>query len=132
MLGSAAISGIGGGDALAHTTAAYGIHLGMYAAGLFRSAAGGDEPGLVGGDDELGPVAQAELGQDPADMGLGGRRAHHQPAGDLGVGQTLRDEPQHLAWAYTPPHFRAPAPSATPDGRRPAGTCGVPKLCRWS
>ena len=30
----------------------------MYAAGVLRSAAGGDEPGLVGGDDELGPVAQ--------------------------------------------------------------------------
>src|SRR6185437_17106099 len=83
-LGSAATFGIGRRDALAHTTAAYGIHRGMYAAGVLRSAAGGDEPGLVGGDDQLGPVAQAELGQDPADMGLGGRRAHHQPAGDLG------------------------------------------------
>src|SRR2546430_10743243 len=47
-----------------------------------RSAAGGDQPGLVRGDDELGPVPHAELGQDPADVRLCGRPAHHQPAGE--------------------------------------------------
>src|SRR5258708_7386158 len=96
-LGSAAARGIGRQDAPACATTAYAIHPGMYAAGVSRSAAGGNEPGLVGGDDQLGPVAQAELGEDPADVGLGGRRAHHQPAGDLGVGQALRHQPQHLA-----------------------------------
>src|SRR6266851_9582433 len=77
-LGGAAARGAGRQDALSRTAAAYRIHRGMYAEGGFRSAAGGDQPGLVRGDDQLGPVTQAQLGQDPADMGLGGRRAHHQ------------------------------------------------------
>src|SRR5689334_12753630 len=89
-LGSAATFGIGRRGALACATAAYEIHRGMYAPGVVRSASRGDKPGLVGGDDELRPVTQAEFGQDPADMGLGGCRAQYQPAGDLGVGQTLR------------------------------------------
>src|SRR4029077_8066635 len=78
-LGGAAAPGVGHADALSRTTAAYGIHRGMYAEGGSRSAAGGDQPRLVGGDDQLGPVPQAQLGEDPADVRLGGRRAHHQP-----------------------------------------------------
>src|SRR2546428_430601 len=90
----------------------------MYADGRSRSAAGGDQPGLVGGDDQLGPVPQAQLGQDPADVGLGGRRAHHQPAGDLGVGQPPRDQHQHPA---VPPGERAPQPRVPPAHRPPGG-----------
>src|SRR5947208_10472958 len=85
-LGGAAAHGAGRQDALSRTTAAYRIHRGMYAGGGSRSAAGGDQPGLIRGDDQLGPVPQAQLGQDPADVRLGGGRADHQPAGDLGVG----------------------------------------------
>src|SRR6266581_8243222 len=110
-LGGAAAHGAGRQDALSRTTAAYRIHPGMYAGGGSRSAAGGDQPGLVGGDDQLGPVTQAQLGQDPADMGLGGGRAHHQPAGDLGVGQTLRDQHEHLAF---PPGELARQPRVRP------------------
>src|SRR6185312_6610934 len=91
-LGGAAARGVGGEDALSRTAAAYGILRGMYAGGGSRSAAGGDQPRLIGGDNQLGPVTQAELGEDPADVRLGGRRAHHQPGGDLGVGQALRDQ----------------------------------------
>src|SRR5438445_7590669 len=115
-LGGAAARGAGRQDALSCTAAAYGIHPGMYADGGSRSAAGGDQPGLVGGDDQLGPVPQAQLGQDPADMGLGGRRAHHQPAGDLGVGQTLRDQHEDLAF---PPGERARQPRGRPAHARP-------------
>src|SRR5256885_3164970 len=120
-LGGAAARGAGRQDALSRTAAAYGIHRGMYAEGGFRSAAGGDQPGLVGGDDQLGPVPQAELGQDPADMGLGGRRAHHQPAGDLGVGQSLRDQYEHLAF---PPGELARQPRVRPAHGRPGYEVG--------
>src|SRR5215831_1288971 len=74
-VGGAAARGAGRQDALSRTTAGHGIRRGMYADGGFRSAAGGDHPGLVRGDHQLGAVTQAELGQDPADMGLGGGRA---------------------------------------------------------
>src|SRR6185437_12026805 len=97
-LGNAAAHGVGRQDALSRSAAVYRILREMYAGGGSRSAAGGDQPGLVGGDDQLGPVTQAQLGQDPADVCLGGGRAHHQPPGDLGVGQTLRDQHQHLAF----------------------------------
>ena len=69
-LGGADAHGIGGEDALSRTAAAYRIHPGMYADGGSRSAAGGDQPGLADGDDQLGPVPQAELGQDRADVRL--------------------------------------------------------------
>ena len=51
-----------------------------------------DQAGLVGEDHRLDPVAQAELGQDPADMRLHGGLGDEQPAGDLGVGQAAGDE----------------------------------------
>src|SRR5216684_6876181 len=120
-LGGAAAHGAGHKDALSRTAAAYRIHPGMYAGGGSRSAAGGDQPGLVRGDDQLGPVPQTELGQDPADMGLGGGRAHHQPAGDLGVGQTLRDEHEHLAF---PPGELARQPRVRPAHGRPGYEVG--------
>src|SRR5256885_17192461 len=87
-LGSAATFGIGRQDAPACATAAYWIHPRMYAATVLRPAAPGDKPRPVGRDDHLGPVAQPELGQGPAGMGLGGRPAHHHPAPGLGGGRT--------------------------------------------
>jgi len=47
---------------------------------------------LVGGHDSLGAVAQTELGQDPADVGLDGFVADHEPFSDLEVGQSLCDQ----------------------------------------
>src|SRR5258708_40253771 len=44
-----------------------------------------DEPGFVGEDDCLDPVAQAELGQHPADMCLDRALAEVQARGDLRV-----------------------------------------------
>src|SRR6266536_1018810 len=120
-VGGAAAPGAGRQDALARTTAAYRIHPGMYAGGELRSAAGGDQPGLIGGDDQLGPVPQAKLGQDPADVGLGGGRADHQPAGDLGVGQALRDQHEHLAF---PPGELARQPRVRPAHGRPGDEAG--------
>src|ERR671910_1194974 len=58
--------------------------------------AGGDQAGLVGQHHQLGPVAGLELGQDPADVGLGGGRAHHQQPGDLGGGPAPGHQGQHL------------------------------------
>jgi hypothetical protein len=49
-LGAAAVPGAGRQDALARTAAAYGILRETYPDGGSRSAAGGDQPGLVGGD----------------------------------------------------------------------------------
>src|SRR5262245_15952227 len=54
--------------------------------------AGLDDPGLVGEDDCLHAVTQLELGQDVRDVGLHGRLAEEELAGDLGV----RAPPGHL------------------------------------
>src|SRR5260370_39032746 len=88
-LGGAAAHGAGRQDALSRTTAVYRIHRGMYAGGGSRSAAGGDQPGLVGGDDQLGPVTQAQLGQDPLTWGFAGARAPPHPAAVSAVGRPL-------------------------------------------
>ncbi len=45
-----------------------------------------DQPGLIGEDDRLHPVAQREFGKDMPDMGLYGRFADSQPGRYLGVG----------------------------------------------
>ena len=60
-----------------------------------RSAA--DQPVLVGEDHDLHPVAQDELAQDRADVGLDGRLAGEDPARDLGVGQPPGDRGEDLA-----------------------------------
>src|SRR6266705_1180017 len=49
-VGGAAAPGAGRQDAPSRTAAAYRIHRGMDAGGGFRSAAGGDQPGLIRGD----------------------------------------------------------------------------------
>src|SRR5262252_10905282 len=61
--------------------------------------AGRDQAGFVGEDDGLGAVAEVELGQDPADVGLGGLLGDDQRVADLGIGQTVGDQPQHLGLA---------------------------------
>ena len=53
-------------------------------------------PALVRQDDRLDPVAQLELGEDPADVGLHRRLRDVHPGGDLGVGEPLRHQQQHL------------------------------------
>jgi hypothetical protein len=63
-----------------------------------RLPAGADKPGLVGQDDRLDAVAQAQLGQDAADMGLHGRLGDEQPLGDLRVGQPGGDVDKDLAF----------------------------------
>src|SRR5690349_3118102 len=50
-----------------------------------RRRSGSDQAGAVGHDDGLDPVAQAQLGQDPGDVGLHGRLRQVQAAGQLGV-----------------------------------------------
>src|SRR4029077_15736136 len=50
--------------------------------GAASGQAGADQAGLVGDDDQLGPVSRAELGHRPVDVGLGGQRAHEQGRGD--------------------------------------------------
>ena len=51
--------------------------------GLLRS----DQPGLVGEDDCLDPVAEAELAEQAGDVAFDGGFADEQPLGELGVGQ---------------------------------------------
>ena len=54
-------------------------------AGSTGLLAGGHQTRLVREDHGLGPVAQPQLGQDPADVGLHGLLGHDQVAGDLRV-----------------------------------------------
>jgi hypothetical protein len=44
-------------------------------------------------------VAHGELGEHALDVGLHGRPAEHELRGDLAVGQTTRDQLEHLALA---------------------------------
>ena len=92
---------------------------------------GHDQARLVRGDHRLGPVAQAELGQHPADVGLDRLLADDEPGGDLRVGQALGDQPQHLGLARGQ-RGRASAgrrPAARPQpgelGDQPPGDAGA-------
>ena len=80
---------------------------------------GRHEAGLVSEHHQLGPVPGVELGQEMADVGLGGGRAHVEPLGDLGVRQAPGDQGQDLP---LPVGQRSPAPrvGAAPEraGRR--------------
>ena len=49
------------------------------------------EAGVVGEQRNLGPVPQAQLGQDVGDVRLDGGHAHVEPGSDLGVGVTVGD-----------------------------------------
>ena len=53
--------------------------------GRSSGAPGPHEPGLVGRDDGLRPVSEAQLAQDTGHMGLHGVLADDELAGDLGV-----------------------------------------------
>ncbi len=55
-----------------------------------------DQPGLVRQHDGLHPVAETQLGQHPTDVGLHRALLDHEAAGDLPVGESLGDQPQHV------------------------------------
>ena len=76
--------------------------------------AGADEPGLVGEDHGLGAVAQPELEEDAADVGLDRRLAHDQRGGDLGVGS-----PRAISTSTS--RSRAVSSSSPAGGSRVAG-----------
>ena len=61
-----------------------------------RSGLNPDEPGLVGQDHRLHSVPQVQLGQDVPDVGLDGAFLHDKPFGDLGIGQALGHQPEHV------------------------------------
>src|SRR6266498_186801 len=61
-----------------------------------RRVARSDQAALVGGHDHLGAVAEVELAEYPADVGLDSLLGQHQRAGDLAVGQPPRDQLHHL------------------------------------
>ena len=68
--------------------------------GVTRPAGtGDDQPRLIGGDDRLGPVAQPQLAENPADVRFHCLLGDHQPGGDLRIGQTLGDQAEHLGFA---------------------------------
>jgi hypothetical protein len=46
---------------------------------------GSDDGGLVGEDDGLDPVTQAEFRENPGDMSLHGGIGEHEPPGDVAV-----------------------------------------------
>ena len=74
-----------------------------------------DQPSLVGEDDRLAAVAQLELGEDAADVGLHRLLRDDEALRDLGVGQALGDEPQHLGLP------RGELAEALPAARRGSG-----------
>src|SRR5690348_15134226 len=55
-------------------------------------AAGGDEAGFVGDDDELGPVSGVEFHHGPVYMCLGGGWTDDQAFSDVVVGQARGDQ----------------------------------------
>src|SRR5712692_10584644 len=58
-----------------------------------------DKPSLVGEDHRLDPVAQAELGQYPADVRLDRALDEVQARRDLRIGQPARDQREYFALA---------------------------------
>jgi len=58
--------------------------------------AGHDDAGLVRHDDRLRAVAQIELREDAADMGLDRVLAQHELGGDLGIRMAARDQSQNV------------------------------------
>jgi hypothetical protein len=54
------------------------------------------ESGLVREHDILHPVPEIRLAQDAPDVGLDRRLAEGEPAGQLGVAETVREQPQYL------------------------------------
>src|SRR5262249_23156786 len=90
-------------DVSAETSCAdYASRLGETVAMMVaRSAvvlAGHDQARFISGDHGLGPVAQAELGQDAADVRLHRFLGDDEAARDLRVGHPFGDQPQHLGF----------------------------------
>ncbi len=75
----------------------------------------GQEAGFVGDDGGRGPVADAEAGQDGADVRLDRAFDQVQPPGDLPVGQSAAEVRQHVALPGR--QFGDPLPGGVP----PAG-----------
>src|SRR4051794_40388769 len=71
--------------------------IGSVAAGGSAGVAGDDDAVLVGEDDSLHPVSQAELHQEAADVALDGRFRHDQSLGDLAVGESACHEYENFA-----------------------------------
>src|ERR1700728_3356864 len=86
----------------------------------FRSARC-DEAAFVGQHDGLVAVAEVQLGEDAADVGLGGLFGDDQGAADVGVGQAAGDQPQHFG---LPVGKRAERGGARRVRARPAGGGG--------
>src|SRR5487761_671634 len=61
--------------------------------------AGADQAGFVSLNDQLRAVPGAELGHGPGRVGLRRGDAHVEPGRDLLVGQTARDQDDHLTLA---------------------------------
>jgi hypothetical protein len=61
---------------------------------LGRASLRRHQAALIGEDHRLHTVAQAQLGEHVADVGLGGGLGDDQPAGDLGVGAAPGQQPQ--------------------------------------
>jgi hypothetical protein len=64
-----------------------------------RSRSGLDEPGLVGDDDQLRPIADAELGHRVTDVGAGGGGTEVELGADLVVAEPAPDQGEHLPLA---------------------------------
>ena len=69
---------------------------------------------------DVSPRMDVELLEDAGDVGADGPRGHHQPVGDLRIGQALRDERGHvdLGWREAIPAATRPPvadPRAAPD-----------------
>src|SRR6478609_8298079 len=85
-------------EKLAREGARPGSH-GPGVAGGMSSGAGRDESGLVGEDDGLNAVAQAQLAQDRAEVRLHRPLGEVEPSGDLLVAEALADGDEDLALA---------------------------------
>src|SRR6201996_1287612 len=64
-----------------------------------RRRPGHHQPGFLGQDDGLDAVAQAELGQDPADVNFHGALGQEQAGRDLAVGHAARDPDENVVLA---------------------------------
>src|ERR1022692_2907736 len=84
-----------------------------------RERPGGYQPGFIGEHDRLDAVAQAQLGEYPADMDLHGALGQVQRGRDLAVGHASRDAGEDVLLA-------AGEGAAYLGGALPAGRLGRP------
>jgi hypothetical protein len=62
--------------------------------------AGSNESAFVGEHDGLDAVAEVEFGEDPVDVRLHGGLGGDEVPGDLGVGESVRDQAQDFRFAF--------------------------------